>query len=137
MTTIMEIKADKTWTFGTLKGTWKALPIEDSDWTKWNVNPYGPRKKIVLDKFGDGEASGPIEVHQGQVSFFWLMYKITNSETGQQSPVQKKFRPYESPVTYLTAEVKGIGKLRLNVLLNTKLTKKLSLKQHLEMDGCF
>ncbi len=110
-TTILELKADKTWTFGTSQGTWKVLPIEDEDWQKWGVDPYGPKKKIVLENFGDDGGSGPIEAYKGEVSFFWAMYKATNPETGKQASFQKKFRPYENPVAYLTAEVEGSGQI--------------------------
>jgi len=110
-TRILEIKADKTWTFGTSQGTWKVLPIEDNDWKKWEIEPYKPKKKIILEKFGDDGGDGPIEVYKGEVSFFWLTYRATNPETGQQVKFQKKFRPYENPVAYLTAEVKGSGQI--------------------------
>ncbi|MBI2660580.1 hypothetical protein HYX07_05450 [Candidatus Woesearchaeota archaeon] len=110
-TTILELKSDKTWAFGTSQGTWKVFPIEEEDWIKWRVNPYGPKKKIVLEGFGDDGGSGPIEAYKGEVSFFWAMYKATNPETGKQQPFQKKFRPYENPVAYLTAEVEGSGQI--------------------------
>src|SRR3989338_1387080 len=110
-TRMLEIKADKTWTFGTSQGTWKVSEISEEDWNKWGIDPYKPKKKIVLENFGDDGGSGPIEAYGGEISFFWVIYKTTNPETGQHVKLQRKFRPYESPVTYLTAEVKGTGKI--------------------------
>lgn len=111
-TTILELKSDKTWAFGTSSGKWSMGNIESDDWKKWSTQPYGPRKKIVLDNFGDDGASGPIEADKGQVSFFWLIYHTTNPENGKQLYLQRKFRPYENAVNYLTGEVKGSGTIQ-------------------------
>ena len=109
LTTILELNADKTWTFGTSGGTWKVLPIEDKDWEMWDTEPYGPRYKLIVDGFGDKGGNGPIEIDKGEVSFFWLFYYATNQENGEQRYLQKKFRPYENQLAYLTAEIKGSG----------------------------
>jgi len=110
-TTILELKSDKTWAFGTSHGTWKVLPIEDDDWEKWSIKSYGPKKKIVLDGFADDGGSGPIEAYKGEVSFFWVVYKTTNPENDNTKWLQRKFRPWENDIAYLTGKIIGSGKI--------------------------
>jgi len=117
-TTILELKDDKTWAFGDSKGTWKVIPIEKKDWKKWDLEFYGPKKKLVLEGWeNEAEdskniADGPIEASSGQVDFFWInaWIKLDRAEPKPQT-LSLKFRPYESASAYLTTQVIGSGKV--------------------------
>ena len=108
---ILEIKEDKTWDFGPSKGTWNVLPIEEDDWKRWGVSPYGPAKKIVMDKWNQKGADGPIEANSGQVSFFWVIYTVQYEGKPKPQQYQQKFVPLESDLVRLTIEKEGSGKV--------------------------
>ncbi|MBI2664758.1 hypothetical protein HYX10_05470 [Candidatus Woesearchaeota archaeon] len=117
-TTILELNADNTWAFGKTSGRWKILPIEGKDWEKWDLEYYGPKKKLVLEGWENeieehrNIADGPIEASSGQVDFFWVNSRVTFEETQETSQMlQLKFRPYESASSYLTTKVIGAGKV--------------------------
>lgn len=69
----IELSADGTWTFGSSSGTWSVAPISNSDWSTWKVSSYGPNRKILLDGWNKGIASGPIE-ESSAIDFFWVIY---------------------------------------------------------------
>ncbi len=69
----IELSADGTWSFGSSSGTWSVAPISNSDWSTWKVSSYGPNRKIILDGWNKGVASGPIE-ESSSIDFFWVIY---------------------------------------------------------------
>lgn len=64
------------WTYGSSSGTFAVKPITAKDWTRWSVQSYGPRKKIVLKHWAGGRADGPIETAGGKVDFIWVIYHV-------------------------------------------------------------
>ncbi len=87
----LEINQDGSWQFGTSAGTWAIEEIKENDWKKWNINSYGPKKKIVLDKWNGDSADGPIEESDSKVDFFWVIYKTGPPTVSSKGQVQAKY----------------------------------------------
>lgn len=69
----LTISSDGTWEFGS-KGTWEVKPIEDNDWKKWDRNPHGSTKKIVLHGWNNAIGDGPIDEGTAGVDFILVIY---------------------------------------------------------------
>jgi len=78
------------WTFGSSSGTWSLGPIRASDWRRWGVSPYGPRRKIVLRGWNRSLADGPIE-ESSRVDFLWVIYRVGPPLVGAPGTVWLKF----------------------------------------------
>ena len=72
----LELLKSGTWKFGDSQGTWTVTEITNDDWTRWGVNPYGPTRKMRLDKWNKAVADGPIEENKGYVDFIWVIYHV-------------------------------------------------------------
>lgn len=72
----LEIKEDGSWNFGDSKGTWSVTPITDQDWKRWDVNSYGPTKKITFTGWNKAAADGPVEEDGGRIDFIWVIYHV-------------------------------------------------------------
>ena len=77
----LELKSDGTWAFGSSSGTWSVSSISSSDWSSWGISSYGPTRKLVLNKWNKGTATGPIE-ESGSVDFFWVVYRHEAASLG-------------------------------------------------------
>ncbi len=76
----LEIKAegklDGSWKFGDPKGKFVISEITDEDWTRWEIDSYGPIKKITLNNWNKATADGPIEISDGRIDFIWVVYHV-------------------------------------------------------------
>ena len=86
----IELNADGTWQFGDSKGTWSVSPISEADWKRWDINAYKPTRKITLNNWNGGVASGPIE-ESSQVDFFWVIYRAEPPTVSDPGTVHMKF----------------------------------------------
>lgn len=86
----IELNADGTWRFGDSKGTWSVSPISADDWKRWNIDAYKPTRKITLNNWNGGVASGPIE-ESSQVDFFWVIYRAEPPTVSAPGTVHMKF----------------------------------------------
>lgn len=109
LTRILEIREDRSWDYGPSKGTWKTAPIEDADWQRWQILPYGPTRKLILENWNEKGAEGPIEASSGQVSFFWMIQAIQYEGKPKPQWYQYKFVPLESDLVELAIEKTGSG----------------------------
>lgn len=82
ITTLLKLTDDGKWAFGSSSGTWSANTIEDKDWTEWDVKPYGPTTKGVINNWANGTATGPVEVYDGKVEFVWVIYPYMSDTNG-------------------------------------------------------
>ncbi|MBI2445586.1 DcrB-related protein [Candidatus Micrarchaeota archaeon] len=90
-TTLLEIRADQTWTFSTSTGTWSIQAIEESDWQKWGVPSYGPTRKLVLNGWNGETNDGPIEESESRVDFMWVIYRVGPPIVSSPGQIQMKF----------------------------------------------
>ncbi len=89
----LELFKDGAWKFGDSKGTWAITEITSEDWSRWDINPYGPTRKIVLDKWNNAVADGPIEEDNSQIDFIWVIYSIEPPLVQNAGTVWLKFGP--------------------------------------------
>ena len=120
-TQILELKQDKTWTFGRTDisegalGTWTVMDIDEDDWKRWGLDPNGRKKKIVLVGWRDdidekNVADGPIEVDRGQVIYVSVYYGVISEILdGDLLKGGITFRPHAPTVSFLTTTVVGSG----------------------------
>ncbi|PIN81256.1 hypothetical protein COV11_02330 [Candidatus Woesearchaeota archaeon CG10_big_fil_rev_8_21_14_0_10_30_7] len=85
----LTISPDGTWEYGST-GTWKTEQITENDWRKWNIQPYGPTKKIVLNGWSNSIGDGPIEEGSQGVDFIWIIYRSEKLSLGP-ATIQIKF----------------------------------------------
>lgn len=78
------------WTFGTSSGKWVVRPIAASDWRRWGVSPYGPKRKIVLRGWAGSTADGPVE-ESSRVDFLWAIYRAAPPLVGAPGTIWVKF----------------------------------------------
>ncbi|MBI2664759.1 hypothetical protein HYX10_05475 [Candidatus Woesearchaeota archaeon] len=71
----LELFKDGTWSFGDSQGTWTVTEITSDDWVRWDVNAYGPTRKIVLDNWNNAVADGPVE-GSAYIDFIWVIYHV-------------------------------------------------------------
>ncbi len=90
-TQVLELTEDNTWTFSSSRGRWRVAAIEESDWAKWQVEPYGPTRKIVFEGWNNQVADGPIEETEDRVDFFWIIYIVNLEQVGEPAQVQIKY----------------------------------------------
>jgi len=90
-TTLLDIRTDQTWSFGSSSGTWSIQPIENADWQKWGVNAYGPKRKLVLNGWNGGTNDGPIEQSGDRVDFMWVIYRAEPPTVQSAGQIQMKF----------------------------------------------
>lgn len=91
VTTLLELKEDGTWNFGTSTGTYSIVEISEEDWTKWDVEPYGPTRKLVLEGWNSSSADGPIEETESRVDFMWVIYRAEPPVVENSGQIQMKF----------------------------------------------
>lgn len=72
----LELLKDGTWSFGDSKGTWIATEITNEDWGRWDINSYGPTRKITMNGWNNGIADGPVEESSGRIDFIWVIYHV-------------------------------------------------------------
>ncbi len=87
----LEINAEGSWQLSTSAGTWKIENIKEEDWKTWNIDSYGPKRKIVLDNWNSAIASGPVEESDGRVDFFWVIYRAEPPIVSAPGQVQAKY----------------------------------------------
>ncbi|MBI5226284.1 hypothetical protein HY994_03525 [Candidatus Micrarchaeota archaeon] len=90
-TTLLQLNADQTWSFGSSSGTWSIQPIAETDWQKWGVSSYGPTRKLVLNGWNGGTNDGPIEESGSRVDFMWVIYRVVPPTVSAPGQVQMKF----------------------------------------------
>ena len=70
-----------TWSYGSSSGSWSVAPISSDDWTSWGIESYGPTRKLVLEGWNGGTASGPIEEEtDGTVNSLWAIYPYQSDQ---------------------------------------------------------
>lgn len=79
----LTVGADGSWQFGSSNGTWGAASTEDTDWTKWEVKPYGPTRKLIVNNWAGGTSTGPIEESGNGIESFWVIYPYTSEGYGE------------------------------------------------------
>ncbi|MBI2660579.1 hypothetical protein HYX07_05445 [Candidatus Woesearchaeota archaeon] len=87
----LELLKDGAWKFGDSNGKWTMTEITSEDWTRWGVNPYGPTRKVVLDKWNNAVADGPVEESKGYVEFIWVIYHVEPPQVQNAGTVWMKF----------------------------------------------
>ncbi|MBI4918962.1 hypothetical protein HY837_03465 [archaeon] len=85
----LTISEDGSWEFGST-GTWEVKQIEENDWNKWAMDPFGPTKKIVLTGWNNDIGEGPIEEGSAGVDFVWVIYHSDKLSLGP-ATIQIKF----------------------------------------------
>ena len=78
----LHLSGDGGWAFGSSRGTWYVTAIDPADWQRWDVEPYGPELKVVLDGWSGQVVDGPIEGDESGVSFFWMIYRVDDPSPG-------------------------------------------------------
>ncbi len=89
-TQLLEING-QSWNFGSSSGTWEIKEIEQEDWEKWQVESYGPTRKVVMHNWNGADWDGPIEESNGKIDFFWIIYDVELPGSSQPQQVQIKF----------------------------------------------
>ena len=84
----LSLNDDGTWEFGSSNGAWYVTAIDAGDWSRWDVEEYGPQRKIVLEGWNADVAGGPIEESDAGVDFLWVIYRVGEPSAGV---VQMKF----------------------------------------------
>lgn len=71
--------------FGVQTGTASSESISDSDWSRWNTQPYGPTRRIKLTGWGGGIgfADGPIEENTTNITSLWVIYRYQPSQVSE------------------------------------------------------
>ncbi len=87
----LELKGNGRWEFGSSTGTWETAPVTENDWLKWEVESYGPTRKIVLNNWNKGVADGPVEESGGRIDFIWVIYHADPPLVSYPGQVQIKF----------------------------------------------
>ncbi|MBM3232652.1 hypothetical protein FJZ18_00600 [Candidatus Pacearchaeota archaeon] len=87
----LSLNVDGTWSYGESKGTWKTSSINDEDWKAWGIESYGPIRKIILEGWNKGTASGPVEVNMERVDFIWVLYRTGPPTVSKHGTVHLKF----------------------------------------------
>lgn len=72
----LELSSDGTWSFGDSTGPWEVTEITEEDWARWDIDPYGPTRKITLYNWNDGIGDGPVEESDEIVDFIWVVYHV-------------------------------------------------------------
>ncbi len=72
----LDLTKDGEWSYASSSGTFKVQATSEADWKRWQTASYGPKQKVVLTGWKDGEASGPIEASGGGVDFVWVIYRV-------------------------------------------------------------
>lgn len=90
-TQTLSLKNDGTWSYGTSKGTWSISAITADDWKSWGIESYGPARKIFLQGWNKGTASGPVEESAGNVDFIWVLYRVGPPTVQNPGTVHMKF----------------------------------------------
>ena len=95
-TRMLELRADKTWSFGSSNGSWHVEPIQPGDWEPWGMAPeilapYYPTQKIVVEGWNRGTASGPIEEGDLGIDFFFVVYQVGPPIVSRPALAQLKF----------------------------------------------
>lgn len=91
VTQTLKLKSDGTWAYGDSSGTWKVSAVAADDWKTWGIDPYGPTRKMTLDGWNKGSASGPIEEEAGAVNFVWVLYRVGPPTVSKPGTVHMKF----------------------------------------------
>lgn len=87
----LELKADRTWNFGSSSGTWAVSAVTDENWERWAVADYGPEKKLTLYGWNDDMGDGPVEESSGNIDFFWVIYRTGPPTVKYPGQIQMKF----------------------------------------------
>ncbi len=87
----LELNSDGTWKFGVSTGKWGVEEIKEEDWTAWQVQAYGPKRKIILENWNKAIASGPVEESEGRIDFFWVIYRVEPPTVSSAGQVQIKY----------------------------------------------
>ncbi|MDO8627626.1 MAG: hypothetical protein Q7K42_04125, partial [Candidatus Diapherotrites archaeon] len=75
---------DNTWDYDSNKGTWEIQNITEADWKNWDINSYGPTRKLILHgKFlmdgwsvpEESNTSGPIEKTGETLDYLWVIFE--------------------------------------------------------------
>lgn len=75
--TLLTMNGDGTWNYGSSHGTWMSVDVQNADWTKWGISPYGNvTQRIVMSGWNGATADGPIEpsATPGTIDFVWVVY---------------------------------------------------------------
>lgn len=83
--------ADGSWEYGSSKGKWIVADILPEDWIAWKIDSFESTRKIILDGWNKGSASGPIEESGGNVDFVWVLYRTEPPTTSKPGTVNMKF----------------------------------------------
>ncbi|MDP3741869.1 MAG: hypothetical protein Q8R15_00995 [Candidatus Micrarchaeota archaeon] len=92
-TQVLELRGDNTWKLSSSSGRWRVENITAADWENWQIEPYGPEKKIILDGWNGAIADGPIEESDDKtrVDFFWVIYLVNLDVYGEDRQAQVKY----------------------------------------------
>ncbi|HLD62633.1 MAG TPA: PsbP-related protein [Candidatus Norongarragalinales archaeon] len=89
--TLLELKADQTWSFGSSSGAWSVQAISEGDWAKWGMPSYGPTRKLVLNGWNGDVGDGPIDETESRADFMWVIYRVGPPAVEKPAQIQMKF----------------------------------------------
>ncbi len=87
----LELKKNGEWTFGSSSGTYIVAGVGEGDWKSWGIEAYGPTRKITLEGWNKGTASGPVEESGNVVSFIWVLYRVGPPTVSKPGMAHMKF----------------------------------------------
>ena len=87
----LELSSSGTWSFSTSSGSFGLSSIADDDWKRWDVNSYGPVRKIVLQGWNASSADGPLEESNGSVDYLWVIYRAEPPTVSNPGTIWLKF----------------------------------------------
>jgi hypothetical protein len=87
----LDLFQDGTWKFGRSSGSWSVSEAAAEDWKRWGVEAYGPKRKIVLSGWNQGQGTGPVEESDKGIDFFWILYRAEPPAVSDPGMVHAKF----------------------------------------------
>lgn len=88
--TKLELQNNGKWNYGSSSGTWKTELINSNDWGKWQIESYGPTRKLILNEWKGSIADGPVE-ESNNIDFLWVIYRSEPPLTSAPGTVNMKF----------------------------------------------
>lgn len=89
--TKLELQDNGKWNYGSSSGTWGVEQINSDDWVRWQIESYGPTRKLILNDWKESSADGPVEESNQNIDFLWVLYKAVPPTVSEPGTVHMKF----------------------------------------------